>query len=161
MAEISVTRSMAAPAEVVYDLVADVTRMGEWSPENRGGQWVDGATGPAVGARFKGRNKRKAVWSTTCTVTEAERGRAFAFEVGTAKRVDTRWRYRFVPVAEGCEVTESFEIVTVPGLAGRLLTKPSTGVSWDERPEQMRQGMEVTLERLAAEAERLAGGGAV
>ncbi|HET9442177.1 MAG TPA: SRPBCC family protein [Acidimicrobiales bacterium] len=157
MAETKVTRQVAAPAEVVYDLVADVTRMGEWSPENQGAEWLDGATGPAVGARFKGRNKRKAAWSSTCVVTEAERGRAFAFDVGTAKRVDTRWRYAIEPTDGGCEVTESFEIVTVPGLAGRLLTKPSTGVSWDERPEQMRQGMEVTLERLAAAAEQLAG----
>ncbi len=157
MAEVKATRSVAAPAEAVYDLVADVTRMGEWSPENRGGEWLDGATGPAVGARFKGRNKRRAAWSTTCVVTEAERGRAFAFDVGGPKRVDTRWRYTFTPTDGGCEVTESFEIVTVPGRAARLLTKPSTGVSWDDRPEQMRQSMEVTLERLATAAEEAAG----
>jgi hypothetical protein len=37
----------AAP-ERVYDLVSDITRMGEWSPENLCGHWLDRADGPAV-----------------------------------------------------------------------------------------------------------------
>jgi hypothetical protein len=47
----------AKPAEL-YDLVTDVTRMGEWSPECVRCVWLDGATGPAVGARFRGSNRR-------------------------------------------------------------------------------------------------------
>lgn len=53
----SVARVIGAPAEVVYDLVSDVTRMGDYSPENTGGTWLDGATGPAVGARVTGTNE--------------------------------------------------------------------------------------------------------
>ena len=63
--EIRATRRINAPAEAVYDLVTDVTRMGEWSPENEGGEWLDAARGPVVGARFRGRNKRKLSWKTT------------------------------------------------------------------------------------------------
>ena len=33
-----------APAEVVYDLVADPMRMAEWSPECVRCQWIGGAT---------------------------------------------------------------------------------------------------------------------
>jgi hypothetical protein len=77
--DLEVSTHVAAPAELVYDLVADLTRMGEWSPENLGGAWVQGAAGPAVGARFRGRNRRRAPWSTPVVVTEADRGRAFAF----------------------------------------------------------------------------------
>jgi hypothetical protein len=55
-----------APPEAIYDLVADVTWMGEWSPECIGCEWVDGATGPAVGARFRGRHRSGlARWSTS------------------------------------------------------------------------------------------------
>ena len=46
-----------ADAIELYDLVSDLPRMGEWSPENTGGKWVNGAAGPVVGARFKGSNK--------------------------------------------------------------------------------------------------------
>ena len=51
------TRDIAAPAEKVWILVTDLPRMGEWSPENAGGKWVKGATGPALGAVFKGTNR--------------------------------------------------------------------------------------------------------
>jgi Polyketide cyclase / dehydrase and lipid transport len=54
-----------ASPEVVYDLVTDVTRMGEWSPECVGCAWIDGANDPVPGARFRGRNRHGlARWST-------------------------------------------------------------------------------------------------
>jgi hypothetical protein len=66
----------AAAAEVVYDVVADVTSMGERSPECYRCAWLDGATGAEVGARFRGYNRRGLLrWTTTCTVTTAERGK--------------------------------------------------------------------------------------
>src|SRR5262245_50490823 len=46
-----------APADRVYDLVADLTRMGEWSNECARVEWTDGAAGPAEGARFVGHNQ--------------------------------------------------------------------------------------------------------
>lgn len=62
------SRDIAAPAEKLWSLVSDLPRMGEWSPENAGGKWVKGATGPALGARFKGNNKNGVRrWSTTVT----------------------------------------------------------------------------------------------
>src|SRR6202021_1396406 len=51
------SHDIAAPAEKVWALVSDLPRMGEWSPENAGGKWVKGATGPALGAVFEGTNK--------------------------------------------------------------------------------------------------------
>ncbi|MEY2451766.1 MAG: hypothetical protein QOD92_1340 [Acidimicrobiaceae bacterium] len=140
-----------ANAETVYALVADITRMGEWSPENTGGEWLDGATGPAVGARFKGKNKRKAGWSTKCTITAASPGHEFAFDVGKG---ETKWRYRFEPVGDGTNVVESFEIVKEPGAIGRFLTKLGTGVPWSEREADMVKGMEQTLANLKSAAER-------
>ena len=53
-----VTVHVEAPVDRVWALVSDVTLMGEWSPEVYEAQWVDGATGPVVGARFKARNRR-------------------------------------------------------------------------------------------------------
>ncbi len=97
-----------ATPDTVYGVVTDITRMGEWSPETRKCEWLDGATGPAVGARFKGTNKRGiATWSTKPKVVVADPGREFAFEVDT----DVRWTYRFEPDGDGTKVTESFEML--------------------------------------------------
>jgi hypothetical protein len=139
-----------AGADTVYAMVSDITRMGEWSPENTGGEWLDGATGPTVGARFKGKNKRKSGWSTKCTVTAADPGREFAFDVGKG---ETRWRYRFEPVGDGTDVVESFEIVKEPGAIGRFFTKVGTGLPWSEREADMVKGMQTTLANLKATAE--------
>ncbi|MGH9050843.1 MAG: SRPBCC family protein [Acidimicrobiia bacterium] len=51
--EAHVSLHVDAPPEKLYELVSDVTRMGEWSPECRRCEWIDGATGPAVGARCR------------------------------------------------------------------------------------------------------------
>ena len=139
-----------APSEQVWAMVSDVTRIGEWSPEAVAAEWVDGATGPAVGARFKGRNKRRGSWSTTCTVTASTPGREFAFTVGKG---ETAWRYDLAPTDGGCRVTESFEIVKVPGFLGRWSTKLGTGVTWAERENDLVVGVRETLRRLKAAAE--------
>ena len=139
-----------APAEKLYALVADVTRMGEWSPETIKAEWVDGAAGPVVGARFRGHNKRKAGWKTTGTIVAAEPGREFAFEVGKGETV---WRYTFEPSGPGTDVIESFEIVKEPNVVIRRLNKLGTGVSWEDRPDQMVAGMHETLARLKVVAE--------
>jgi len=71
--QIEVRREISAPADTVYRFVSDVTRMGEWSPETTGCGWINGADGPAVGARFKGTNKHGSkTWSTVCTVVAAD-----------------------------------------------------------------------------------------
>ena len=141
---------IGASPEAVYAMVADVTRMGEWSPENLGAEWLDGATGPAVGARFKGKNKRKAGWATKCTITGADPGREFAFDVGKGQ---TKWRYRFEPAGDGVDVIESFEIVKEPGAMGRFFTKLGTGLPWSEREADLVRGVEKTLANLKVAAE--------
>ncbi|MGZ4665704.1 MAG: SRPBCC family protein, partial [Frankiaceae bacterium] len=55
--QLSVTREIQAPAQQVWELVADVSRMGEWSPENAGAKWLPGVKGPQRGARFLGENR--------------------------------------------------------------------------------------------------------
>jgi hypothetical protein len=126
--EASVT--VQASAERVWDLVTDVTRTGEWSPENVGAVWLDGATGPAVGARFKGTNRRgKTKWASTCEVTVADPGREFAFATGGAAKPETVWRYLLEPLGDNeTRVTESFQLVKPLGVASRFVTRITTGV---------------------------------
>ena len=150
MTDVTVERDIAAPAEKVWDLISDITRMGEWSPEARGGAWVKGATEPAVGARFKGKNARgKRSWTTDCRVTECERGSRFAFDVTALGLAVASWSYTLTETPTGCHVVEA---CTDPrgGLMKRMGTIVS-GVS--DRATHNRDGMEQTLQALAAAVE--------
>ena len=83
-----------ASPEAVYDLVSDLPRMGEWSPENIGGEWQGGGRGQ-VGDHFLGHNRAgERTWSAPVMVTQAERGRCFAFAVGPDDGPYVRWTYR-------------------------------------------------------------------
>ena len=100
-----------ASADVIYDLVADVTRMGEWSPENRGGRWVTG-DGSSVGDQFEGDNRRGDVeWTFGVTVNSAEPGVVFAFHTGPVEHPLVQWTYRMEPDGAGTTLTESWELL--------------------------------------------------
>jgi uncharacterized protein YndB with AHSA1/START domain len=148
----SVTVRMAAPPEKVWGLVSDVTRIGSYSPETYEAEWIDGATGPAEGAHFRGHVKRNGWWPvhywTTCTVTACEPGKTFAFGVGApGKRPLNVWRYDIAPAGDGCDVTESFTLTPTLGL--RLYWSL---LGW-ARGKTNRNGMRATLERVRAEVE--------
>src|SRR5215510_14765620 len=84
-----------APADVLYDLVADMTRMGDWSPETATVEWIEDAVGPTVGARFVGHNVTGPFglmkWSRKGTVLAADPGREFAFATEEGGREGTVW----------------------------------------------------------------------
>jgi hypothetical protein len=139
--------------DALYAVVSDVRRMGEWSPECRSCQWVGGATGAAVGARFKGSNRRGlARWSTKPQVVVADPGREFAFVVNHLGRGMTKWSYTFEPSAEHTRVTESFELLRDLPWYFRVADRRLMGI--DDRKADLEAGMQETLERLKAAAER-------
>ena len=147
--QVSVTREIDAPVDQVWAMVADVTRMGEWSPENEGAVWLKGATGPQPGARFRGSNRNgKRKWKTEATVVDAEPGRRFSFRVNAGGFKIAEWRYTLEPTASGCRVTETW--VDERGRVAKTLGKLVSGV--EDRAAHNRAGMEQTLERLAAAA---------
>ena len=146
--DVTVSATVAAAPETLYALVTDVTRMGEWSPETVEAGWLDGATGPAVGARFIGRNRIGSVtWTTKPTVTVADAGRTFAFKVPGGS--GATWTYTFEAVLGGTRVTEHARQDKRSPLVIRLLQRKA-GVT--DRAEHLRAGMAVTLERLSAAA---------
>ena len=99
---------VARSPEDLYDMVSDVTRMGEWSPICKACWWDEGE-GPRVGAWFTGRNELpERTWETRSEVVAAERGKEFAFIVGGTF---ARWGYTFAPTDGGTEITESWEFL--------------------------------------------------
>jgi uncharacterized protein YndB with AHSA1/START domain len=143
------TIDIAAPPEVVYDLIADVTRMGEWSPECYRCKWLDGASAAAAGARFRGYNRRGGVrWARTAVVDAAQRGREFAFTTVNDRtgRRETHWQYTMEPTQAGTLLTESFQFLWC-SLATRTVEM------FMPRGRQVSRGIEETLRRIKRAAE--------
>jgi hypothetical protein len=139
-----------APAEELYDLVAELSRMGEWSPECKAVEWEGGATGPVVDARFVGHNQGGPFglmrWSRHGRVLTADHGHEFAFATEEGGREGTVWRYRFEPVDEATRVTESYHVDWIP-LWARIVDVPTN------RAKELREGMQHTLGQLKTAAE--------
>ncbi len=150
--DVSVTREIEAPAERVWAMVAGLDRMGEWSPENDGGRWIGGATGPEVGAVFVGRNHNGwRRWLTWVTVIESDPPRRFVFRLRIGPLGGCDWAYEIEPTGTGCRVTESWV-----DDRSRLLKRVGWLVSGvADRSDHNRVTMERTLENLAAAAEAL------
>lgn len=98
---------VAAPPELVWDLVADVTRVGEWSPECIRAAWLGAPFRPQPGARFIGRNRfpNGFEYEVTCVITETNRPRAFAWVVlddsNNQARPSSLWQYWIDPLPGG------------------------------------------------------------
>ncbi len=149
----SVTIDIESSPHEVYDLVADISRMGEWSPECRHCAWTGGATGPAVGARFKARNRarRGPAWFNTPVVTMAEPGREFAFNRSGPGIGSYTWRYRFESIPTGTRLTESYDVERPLPKAMAWLTAKWVGSA--DRDADLREGMQATLARIKHAAE--------
>jgi hypothetical protein len=148
-----VSTSIAASPGVVYTLVADVTRMPEFSPEVVSCRWLDGASGPAVGARFEAVNRAAAgkTWKNRPVVTVADPGQEFAFARTEPLAGTIAWRYRFEAEGEGTRVVESYEVERpVTRLGWFVIEKVFRG---GDRRAALHAGMQATLDRLRAAAE--------
>ena len=140
-----------APADAIYGMVSDLTRMGEWSTECERVEWEGGATGPAVDAKFVGHNRGGPFnlmrWSRRGRVLTADPAREFAFATEEGGSEGTVWRYRFEAMDDGrTRVTESYEVGKIPVWA-RILDVPTN------RHRELLEGMRHTLALLKTAAE--------
>ena len=154
----SVSIEIAAPPEVVFGLVTDLGQMVESSPELRSARWLDGARGPAIGARFEAVNQRRGggrAWRNRPVVTDYEPPTSYAVTRKEPLAGTIVWRYDLAAIDGGTRLTESYDV-----------TAPVTRVGWfvieklyggTDRSADLRRGMEQTLERIKSDAERSVG----
>lgn len=140
---------IAADPAAVYALLTDLPTLATLAEETHSMTWQRGSAA-TLGAVFKGRNRNGSkTWTTTCTVTDAEPGRAFAFNVTSMMLPVAHWRYDITSTGNGCQVTEATWdrrpgwFKKVAGLA--------TGIS--DRDSANAEHIRLTLERLKARAE--------
>ena len=154
-AHVSESIVIDAPAELVYDLVADVTRMGEWSPEATGARGVEGAL--TVGDTFIGLNKRGPVrWFTMNTVLAADRGAEFEFDTNFGPFPVSRWRYDFEDTGDGSTRVVETWLDRRQGLRSLPIKAAGQLIIPGNREDHNRANMVQTLRRLKDAAEATA-----
>lgn len=138
-----------ASAEAVWQLVSDIRRTGEWSPEClRVVVWGRGAV--RRGTRFTGFNRRKLVWwPTSSRIHRYDEGRAIGWTVYEHR---ARWSYELGAEGEGTRLTERREMPhgesrLADAFGGTLLG----GV--DSHTDELVEGMHTTLQRIKPMAE--------
>lgn len=146
-----VATHIEATPERVYELISDVTRMGEWSPECYRCEW-DGTDRARPGARFKAWNRKGMLrWSNRPEVIAAEPGREFTFRRTGPGAGEVVWRYRLTAQHGGTDVAESYEVRRPLSAPVRALTRVLGRVR--NRTADLHDGMTTTLARLKAAAE--------
>jgi len=144
--ESSASIEIDAPPEVVWQLVADITRMGEWSPECWKAEWEGDATEPAVGAYFHGYNRAGTFeWDAPCVVTACEPGKVFAFDVPRDSPTTNSWRFEFASHGAGTTLTESFD--------APLINVDGSPANFEGRFEMLAGAIEKTIANIKAAAE--------
>src|ERR1700740_2369412 len=142
---ISVSRLISADPMSTYDVISDITTIGQRSPETHAAKWI------THGKKFKGYNHIGPLyrWSTVCKVTEDSPGRAFAFDVAWPSK--TAWRYDLTAADHGTEVTLTMTKMQ-PQAAPVLAIQRMVGVH--DRAAHLRPGMEQTLKGLATQVQQ-------
>ncbi|GGX28956.1 SRPBCC family protein [Streptomyces lomondensis] len=154
---VEVTTWIAAPPGRVWELVSDVTGMPELSAELQSVRWLDGAAGPAVGARFAGRNRHEALgeWETTSTVVAYDPQRVFSWAVGDPDEPGAVWRFRLEPRDGGTELSQWMRMG--PGRSGLSLAIDAMPEKEQKivfvRLREFERGMTATLEHIRQRAE--------
>lgn len=123
-----------ASPEAIYAMVSDPSRMGEWSPEAVGADWVDGGSGQ-VGDWFDGHNATpEREWTRQCQVAKAEPGRDFTFVVGGIEANCTWWSYEMEPLdSGGTRLTERWWFVNkTPGFAAATPEQATARIAYTE-----------------------------
>jgi hypothetical protein len=141
--------SINADPERVYRLITDLSTLAACAEEAKTMEWRKGDSA-RPGAVFKGTNRNGIRrWSTKCTVTDAEPGRTFAFDVGYFGIPVAHWRYDITASGDGCRLTERMWdrrpgwFVKPGGLATGVMDRPSANT----------EHIRLTLQRLKEKAE--------
>ncbi|HET7532573.1 MAG TPA: SRPBCC family protein [Nocardioidaceae bacterium] len=145
---ISASVELAAPPETVWELVSDVSRMSDWSPECRK-IVVLGSPKQGVGTKFIGLNRRGwAVWPTTSKVVRFEPGKAVAWRT---RESGATWSYEIAPTASGTSLTGRRELPSYT--IGTKLMAPIIGGAGGH-DQELAEGIRTTLERIKAAVEK-------
>ena len=116
---------ISAPIERVWEAVTDLNLPAEFSSEFRGAEWLD--DGPALGARFVGRNAHSALgeWETTSWVNRFEPLREFGWAVSDPANPSATWWFILVPEGDNVRLSQGGRMGPAPsGLTYAITAMP-------------------------------------
>ncbi|MGI9126242.1 MAG: SRPBCC family protein [Mycobacterium sp.] len=152
---------IAAPAEMVWDVISDITVMPRFSTELQSVGWAPGFDGPRMGALFHGANRHPSVgeWTTRSEIVDFDPPRRFGWAVGGAENPVATWIFDLSPIAEGTRLAYTARVG--PGRSGLTMLierEPQrTEEIVERRMAQWRSGMQATLAGIRELAEASAG----
>ena len=147
--ELRADATIDAPADRVWDLLTDLSRMPDWSPElvrmvplKRGGlregQW------------YLGINRRKAVvWPSRSVVAVVEPGRSLAWDT---KSSGARWIWELIPEGDRTRVVHRRPVPRALTPIGKVFAANFLGGA-DEHADELEAGMAQTVSGLKAAVE--------
>jgi Polyketide cyclase / dehydrase and lipid transport len=150
-----------APAETVYDLLADLQSHVEWAGRRQAKTTrlltLEAPPGPAtVGTEFftTGSDGKAARWTDRSVVTEATRPRVFEFVTEgrrEGKAGSRPWlatavhRYEIVPSAQGCRVTYTEDLTRLDGAPRIMFSGIVSKLVFRVSAKYMRRGFDALL----------------
>jgi len=154
---------IAAPPQRVWEVVSDITLMPEFSAELIGVNWVDGFTGPRLGAQFLGRNRNPVIgeWTTCSTVVVFDEHERFGWAVGDPESPAATWTFELTPITGGTRLSHTACLGPGPsGVTMLVAREPHRGEEIvTRRMGQWRKGIAVTLAGVRDRAENPMGEG--
>ncbi len=101
---VEVSARIGVPPDRVWALVTDINVSRLFQDEFKGAEWLD--DGPALGARFVGRNANSRFeWETVCTVVEYVEDSTFSWVVNDLDDPVATWTFLLQPTEEGTLLT--------------------------------------------------------
>lgn len=141
---------IAAPISRVWEIVSDVRRMHEWSPQVESTRLRAGFDEVGLGAQFTNRNVHdELAWTTHAEVVRYRPGRELAFRI---EENWTVWSFRLDPTATGTLLTQRREAPDGISELSHELTEGFMG-GHAAFTERMRTGTRETLTAIKAAAE--------
>lgn len=137
--------------------ISDIALPVHCSAELQSVEWLDGAEGLAVGARFRGRNRNDLMgeWETVSEVAEVDDQRRWVWNVLVDDQISTTWGFEVEPATDGVLIRQWGRLGTGPsGLMIPIAAQPDKEARIIERRlAQWRQGMAANLEWIRTQVE--------
>jgi hypothetical protein len=145
-----VTARVNCDVPTAWARVTDIGLPARCSAEVQGVEWLGGADGVKVGARFRGTNEHAALgtWQTECEVVEVDEGRRWVWNVIGPAGVGATWGFEVEPTSDGVLIRQWARMGPGPsGLTYAIKAMPEKEARIvANRLVEWRQNMQVNLD---------------
>ncbi len=154
---IEVTQRVRCDVATAWGYVTDITLPARCSSELQAVEWVDGADGVEVGARFRGRNQNDAIgeWETMCEVVEVEDQRRWVWNVQGIEGTSATWGFEVEPASDGVLIRQWGRLGPgTSGLTVGIAAQPAKEARIvARRLSEWQQNMQANLEWIRSQVE--------